>query len=79
MCGTINLNHCVARVQSDSNKDFRKEIYLLVHGRKVFKEKITRDVGGFHLLPPELQRTALLGVKCNRESHRYDFKIAMIE
>ena len=50
-----------------------------MHGRKEFKEKITRGVGGFHLLPPELQRTAVLTAKCNRKSSRYDFKIAMVE
>ena len=42
-------------------------------------EKITRGMGGFHLLPPELQRTAVLTAKCNRKSSRYDFKIAMVE
>ena len=50
-----------------------------MHGRKVFKEKIARGVGGFHLLPPELQRTAVLTAKWNQESHRYDFKISMVE
>ena len=50
-----------------------------MHGRKAFKEKIARDVGGFHLLPPELQRTAVLTAKWNRKSHSYYLKIAMIE
>ena len=50
-----------------------------MHGRKAFKEKIARDVGGFHLLPPELQRTAVLTAKWNWESHRYEFKISMVE
>ena len=52
LCGTINLQHSAARSQSESNKDFGLDIELLVHGRKAFKEKITRVVGGFPLLPP---------------------------
>ena len=79
VCGTIYLQHCAARGQSESNNNFGQEIELLVHGRKAFKEKIARDVGGFHLLPPELQRTAVLTDKWNQKSHRYGFKIAMVE
>ena len=36
-------------------------------------------MGGFHLLPTELHRTEVITAKCNRKSHRYDFKIAMVE
>ena len=79
MRGTIYLQHCAARDQSESNNDFERDIELLVHGRKAFKENITRGMGGFHLLPPDLQRTVVLTVKWNRKSHRYDFKIAMVE
>ena len=45
----------------------------------MFKEKITRGMGGFQLLPPELHMTAVLTAKWNWKSHRYDFKIAMVE
>ena len=51
VCGTIGLQHCVARGQSESNNDFGQDIELLVHRRKAFKEKITRGMGGIHLLP----------------------------
>ena len=79
VCGTIDLQHCAARSQSESNNFFGQKNYLLVHRRKSFKENITRGVGGFHLLPPEFQRTAVLTTKWNRKSHRCDFKIAMVE
>ena len=60
VCGTIDLQHCAVLVQSESNNDFGQDIELFLHRRKAFKEKITRGMGGFHLLPPELQRTAVL-------------------
>ena len=50
-----------------------------MHGSKSFNEKIARVVGVFHLLPPEFQRAAVLTAKWNRKSHRYDFKIDMVE
>ena len=79
VCGTIDLKHFAARGQSESNNDFGQEIELLVHGRKAIKEKITRGMGRFHFLTPELHRIAVLTAKWNRNSHRYDFKIAMVE
>ena len=79
VCGTIDLRHFAARGQSESNNDFGREIALLVHGRKTFKENITRGMGGFHLLPPEFHSTAVLTAKWNRKSHRYDFNIDMVE
>ena len=45
----------------------------------MFKDKITRVVGGFHLLPLELRITAVLTAKCNQKSDGYAFKIAMLE
>ena len=51
VCGTIDLQLCVACGQSKSNNNFGQEIELLVHGRKQFKENITRGLGGFYLLP----------------------------
>ena len=77
--GTIDLQRCAARGQSESNNHFRQDIELLVHGRKAFKKKIKRGVGGFHLLPPEFQRTAVLTDNWNQNYHRYDFKIAIVE
>ena len=56
VCGTIDLKNCVARGQSEINNDFGQDIELLVHGKKELKEKITRGIGGFHFLPPELHR-----------------------
>ena len=50
-----------------------------MHGSKDFKEKITRVMDGFHLIPSELQKTAVLTAKWNQNSHRYEFKIAMVE
>ena len=79
VCGTIYLKHCEARGQSESNNYFGQEIELLVHERKLFNEKITRGMVGFHLLPPELHRKSVLTAKWNQKSHRYDFKIAMVE
>ena len=34
VCGTIDLQHCAARGQSEINNDFEQDIDLLVHGRK---------------------------------------------
>ena len=79
VCGTIDLQHCAAHGQSESNNDFGQEIYLLVHVRKGFKEKINRVLGRFHLIPPELQRKEVLTAKWNQKSHRHDFKISMVE
>ena len=79
VCGTIDFQHCATHSQSDINNDFGQYIELLVHGRKSFKEKIKRDMGRFHLLTPELQRTSVLTAKWNRKYHKYDFKIAMVE
>ena len=50
VCGTIDLQHCAARSQSESNTDFGREIELLVYRRKVSKENITRGMGRLHLL-----------------------------
>ena len=50
-----------------------------MHGRKSFKEEITRGMAGFYLIPTDLHRTAVLSDKCNRKSHRYDFQTAMVE
>ena len=79
VCGTIDLQHCAARGQYESNNYFGKYIELLVHKRKAFKENITRGMCGFHLLSPELQRTEVLTAKWNWKSHRYNFKISMVE
>ena len=38
-----------------------------------------RVMGGFHLLPTELHRTALLTDNWNHKFRRYDFKTAMVE
>ena len=54
VCVTIDLQHCAARDQSESNNDFGRDIELLVHRRKSFKEKITKGMDRFHLLPSEL-------------------------
>ena len=51
----------------------------MVHGRKALKEKIMRGMVVCYLIPPELQRTAVLTDKWNWKSRRYNFKIAMVE
>ena len=79
VCGTIDLQHCAARGQYESNNYFGKYIELLVHERKAFKKNITRGMGGFHLIFPEFQRKAVLTDNWNQKFHRYDFKIAMVE
>ena len=38
-----------------------------------------RSMGGFHSLAPDFQRTSVLTAEWNRRSHRYDFKIAIVE
>ena len=48
VCGTVDLQNFASRSQSESNNDFGQEIELLVHGRKAFKDNITRGVGRFH-------------------------------
>ena len=79
VCGTIDLQHCAARDQTESNNNFGQGNELLVHRRKAFKYNITSGMLGFHLLPPELKRTAVITAKWNRKSHRYDFNIAMVD
>ena len=79
LCGTIDLQHCAARGQYESNNYFGQEIELFLHWSKSFKGKITKGMVGFHLLPSELQNTALLTAKWNQKSHRYDFKVSMVE
>ena len=79
VCGTIYLQHCAARGQFESKKNFGREDDLLVHKRKAFKKKIMRGMGRLHLLPLELQRTSVLNDKCSRKSHRYELKSAMVE
>ena len=75
--GTIDLQHMAARGQSETNNDFGREVELMVGGRTAKKEKTTRGVGGSHLLPPELQRTAILSSKYHLKDHCDDFKRAM--
>ena len=36
-------------------------------------------MGGFHSLAPDFQRTSVLTAEWNRRSHRYDFKISIVE
>ena len=79
VCETIDFHHCAERGQSESNNDFGRDIELLVHGRKEFKDKIMRGMSKFHLIPTEFHRTAVLNAKWDQKSHRYDFKIAMVE
>ena len=50
-----------------------------MHRSYAFKEKITRFMRRFHLISPELQRTSILTAEWNQKSHRYDFKIVMLE
>ena len=49
VCGTIDLQYCAVRGQSESNNNFGRDIESLLHRRKAFKEKIKRGMGGFHL------------------------------
>ena len=79
VCGTIDFQHCAARGQSGSNNNFGRDIELLVHGRKAFKEKITMVMGRFHLIHPDFQRTSVLTAKWNQKSPRFELKIAMVE
>ena len=43
------------------------------------QSEINNDLGQEIELPPELQRTEVLTAKGNWKSHRYYFKIAMVE
>ena len=68
--GTVDLQNCAARGQSEGNNDFGREVESYVKGRKAFKERETRGIGGFHLLPPELQHTAIVTSKWNTKQHK---------
>ena len=74
---TIRLYHCAAEGQTRANNDFGRNHVSLVSGRKAKHGHKTKAVGTFHLLPPELQRTALIASKENATDNRRRFDVAL--
>ena len=56
--GTIRLDHCTAEGQTRANNDFGRQHVSLVSGW-ASKVNADKELGTFHSLPPELQRTAI--------------------
>ena len=74
--GTIRLDHCAAEGQTRANNDFGRQHLSLVSGR-ASKVNADKELGTFHSLPPELQRTAILVAKENASNNRQRFDNAL--
>ena len=74
--GTIRLDHCAAEGQTRANNDFGRQHLSLVSGR-ASKVNADKELGTFHSLPPELQRTAMLVAKENASNNRQRFDNAL--
>ena len=62
---TIRFDHCAAEGQTRANNDFGRQHLSLVNGQSSKKDIVEKPMGTFHLLPPELQRTAIIASKEN--------------
>ena len=74
---TIWLDHCAAEGQTRANNDFGRQYLSLVSGRQVGNEMNDKPMGTFHLLPPELQKTAIMASKEHAKSNRKNFDAAL--
>ena len=61
--GIICLDHCAAERQTSSNNDFGERHASLFTGCKWKNKQVDNPIGVFHLLPEDLQRTAVLTSK----------------
>ena len=75
--GTISLYHCAYKVQTRSNNDFVRRHALLVTGSKWENYQVDKPIGFFHLLPEELQSTAVLTSKENANIKKRIFDDAL--
>ena len=57
---TIRFDHCAAEGQTRANNDFGRQLLSLVNSQSSKKDIIEKPMGTFHLLPPELERTAII-------------------
>ena len=57
---TIRFDHCAAEGQTRANNDFGCQHLSLVNGQSSKKDIVKKPMGKFHLLPPELQRSAII-------------------
>ena len=74
---TIRLDHCAAEGQTRANNDFGRQHLSLVSGRQAGNNVNDKPMGTFHLLPPELQKTAIMASKENAKSNRKNFDEAL--
>ena len=74
---TIRLDHCAAEGQTRANNDFGRGHVALVSGRKSHHEHDSISIGTYHMLPPELQRTAIIAAKENAGENRQKFDVAL--
>ena len=75
--GTIRLDHCASEGQTCSNNDFGRRHTLLVTGRKWKNGNVDKPIGGFHLHPEDLKRTAVLTSKENANVNKRWFDDAL--
>lgn len=75
--GTIDLQNAAAAPQARRNNDFGREIDLYIQGRKAIKKKKGRGVGNYHVLPYELQRTAMFTSKWQTNSHKNQHRVKL--
>ena len=75
--GTICLDHCAAERQNISNNDFGQKHPSIVTRRKWRNEQVDKPIEFFHLLPEELQRTAVLKSKDNSYVNKRRFGNAL--
>ena len=74
---TIRLDHCADEGQTCANNDFGRQHLSLVNGQSSKKDIVEKPMGTFHLLPPELQRTAIIASKENARLNRRRFDEAL--
>ena len=75
--GNICLDHFSAEGQTPSNNCFGKRHASLVTGIKWNSEQADNPIGGFYLLPEELQSTDVLTSKENANFNRRRFDYAL--
>ena len=75
---TIWLDHCAVEGKTRANNDFGQGHTQLVLGRKSTKhERVDTTIGTCHLLPQELQRTAMIASSENAKHNRCRFDVAL--
>ena len=76
-CGTARLDHMAAEGQSRANNDFGRGHQALVTGRRAKSGVIVKEIGEFHKLPQELQKSIIQAGKESAGSWRKKFDEAL--